>query len=138
MNGIAKTVSSLLAASFLFSHGEVFSIVIKYVEKSAGQACANPSCCCDHDGPGGMEAGCGMCYTAPALFELLPTEQCCLNQANCDPKSGLPVLTVNKDLQSAKTAVQKFNFAAISIFRPFENKTQIFDFKPAVFHPPKV
>ncbi|MGH8005112.1 MAG: hypothetical protein ACRECJ_10375, partial [Limisphaerales bacterium] len=61
----------------------------------------------------------------------------CLYQANCDPKSGLPVLPVNKDLQPAKTVNRNLNFANVAILRLLEIQTPIFDFKPAVFHPPQ-
>jgi hypothetical protein len=137
MIGIAKVVSPLLLASFLFSHCEVFSIVARYAGKPAAQTCVNPDCCCDHDGPEGNKAICGMCYTPSVKTNALPTDQCCLYQANCDPASGRPVLAVNKDLQPVKTVNRNFNFANVEIFRPFENHIQIFDFKPAIFHPPQ-
>ncbi len=79
-----------------------------------------------------------MCTTPSANPKVLANDQCCLYQANCDPKSGRPVLAVNKDLQSVKSAVGKLNFANAVYFQPLENGIQIFDFKPAVFHPPQV
>ncbi|MCI0330992.1 MAG: hypothetical protein L0196_08640 [candidate division Zixibacteria bacterium] len=137
MNRVAKILFPLLLASFLFSHCEVFSIVAHGAEKAAGQTCVNPNCCCDHGGPEGKVAVCGMCTAPSANPNILTTDQCCLYQANCDPKSGLPLLSVNKDLQPVKTVNRILNFAAVSIFHSFENQIQIFDFKPAVFHPPQ-
>jgi len=140
MNGIAKIVSPLLLASFLFSHCEFFSIASRYLTKpinQTGGVCVNPDCCCDHDGPEGKQSMCGMCTTPLTTPNVMANDQCCLYQANCDPKSGLPVLAVNKDIRPLTTVNRIFNFAAVDILRPSEIQISSFDFKAAIFHPPQ-
>jgi len=141
MNRIAKILTPLLVASFLSSHGELFSFAAPYLAKSMnpiGGLCVNSSCCCDHEGPEGNKAVCGMCTTSSANTKALPNDRCCLAQANCDSKSGRPVLTVNKDLQSVRAAIGKLDFADAVVFHPLENRIKTSDFKLDIFHPPQV
>ena len=131
-----KVLSVLLLALFVGNQCDLFYATVHLSAKAkTGGTCSNTRCCCDHSRMNGKESKCNMC-SPPVTETGIPTSQCCLRQAGCDPAANLPVPATNKDVQfpsvTAKIALS-INTETVAL----ENSIlRLIDFKNSIFHPP--
>jgi hypothetical protein len=133
----ARMLAGLLLASFLYSHCDLFYAAARWTgDEKAADGCNNALCCCDHSGPDGKEAKCGMCVTAPEKAAETAPGQACLYAGGCGPNSSVPVLSVNKDLRLSIASTKISCFPNTETIVTENSIFHIIDFAPSVFHPP--
>ncbi len=133
----ARILAGLLLASFLYSHCDLFYAAARWAgNEKATDGCYNALCCCDHSGPDGKEAKCGMCVTAPEQAVETAPGQACLYAGGCGPDNNVPVLSVNKDLRLSIASAKISFFSNTETIATENSIHRLIDFTIPIFHPP--